>query len=111
MPGDLRILKLLVNPLDENSVFLLSGKGRFACGSVRIYHSSDGGVHWSSIGTSLGEMLDVALDPQNPQILYLTTMNASCDSLYYWYNLDGTFYKSTDGGTNWAAMTNRTGVI
>ena len=111
LPSDLRILKLIVHPQDEDKVYLLSGNGRFACGPAQVFRSTDGGAHWQNIGETLGEVLDFAIDPIHPNILYLTTMHASCDSEYYWYNLDGQFYKSSDDGIHWTALANRTGVI
>ena len=113
LPGGLRILKLLVNPNDVNTVYLLSGEGRFACGPAEVYKSTDGGVTWTNLTASLPEILDVALSPANPNHVFITTMNADCSAPYYWTDLDGDLYKSTNGGNSWGSplANGRTGVI
>ena len=112
LPTDLRILKLLVDPSDVNRVYLLSGNGRFACSPADVYRSENGGVTWTNLTTGLSAVLDVALDPTNAQNVYLTTMNADCAAQFYWTDLLGSIYKSTDRGDSWgSALSDYTGVI
>ncbi|HFA48886.1 MAG TPA: T9SS type A sorting domain-containing protein [Bacteroidetes bacterium] len=111
LPGGLRILKLLVHPADEDMLWLLSGEGRFACGPAQVWRSSNGGINWQQQASAYGEILDIGIDREALPYLYLTTLNADCAAQYYWTDLDGTFYKSTDLGDSWAPMEDRTGVI
>lgn len=109
----IRILKIVVNPDDVNIVYILTGQGRFACGEADVYRSTDGGVMWTNLTSSLPSILDFSIDSNNPNNVFITTMNADCDEGFYWIDLDGDFYKSTNGGTSWAnpIANGRTGVI
>jgi photosystem II stability/assembly factor-like uncharacterized protein len=112
LPSGIRILKIIVNPNNVNTVYVLTGQGRFACGPAAVYRSTNGGENWSNITNSLSEILDFAIDPNNPQNVFVTTMNADCSEDFYWTDLDGAIYKSTNGGTNWnTPLSNNTGVI
>lgn len=58
----------------------------------RLYRSPDAGTSWTDItGTLPRSVLDVALDPTDPQTVYVTT------------HIHGAF-KSVDGGTTWVEM-------
>ncbi len=111
LPSNLHGLKLITHPNNTNTIYLLTGAGRWSCGPARIYKSTDGGVMWNQLGASYGSILDFALDTQNPNTVYFSTMNVGCDEEYYWTNLLGNTYKSTNGGTSWSYLTNKTGVI
>ena len=112
LPSGIRILKIVVNPQDENTVYILTGNGRFACGPADIFKSTDGGMNWVNLTASLPEILDVAIDTNTPETLYITTMNANCSNEYYWSDVLGDLYKSTDGGVNWnTPLSDYTGVI
>jgi photosystem II stability/assembly factor-like uncharacterized protein len=59
----------------------------------RLYKSIDAGLTWTDkTGTLPRSVLDIALDPSNAQIIYVTTHIHSA-------------YKSTDGGTTWTELT------
>ncbi len=112
LPMDIRILKIVVNPQNSEVFYCLTGWDRFACSEANVFRSKDGGKTWKNITASFTqEILDIAVDKQNPQILYLTTMNASCDGRYYWTDLDGALYRSYDEGEHWVYLSNYTGVI
>jgi len=112
LPSGIRILKIIVNPNDVDTVYILTGQGRFACGQATVFRSTNGGENWLNITNSLSEILDFAIDPNNPENVFVTTMNADCSEDFYWTDLDGAIYKSTNGGTNWnAPLSNNTGVI
>ena len=58
----------------------------------KLYRSKNGGKDWSDISGSLPRsVLDMAVDPQNEQIIYATT------------HIHGA-YKSVDGGLSWNEM-------
>jgi len=111
LPNNLRILKLLVDPSNANRVFLLSGKGDFACTPAKVYISNNGGERWDYISSDFENVLDISLKANNPDKIYLTTLNADCSDEDYWPNTDGEFWISDDDGDNWAKQSNRTGKI
>ncbi len=112
LPSGIRILKIVVNPADANTSYILTGNGRFACGPADVFRSTNGGVNWTNITSSLPEILDIAIDPTTPQNIFITTMNANCAAQFYWTDLDGSIYKSTDGGANWgSALAANTGIL
>ena len=112
LPVGIRILKIVVNPGNADEVYILTGEDRFACGPAGVFKSVDGGVTWINITQSFNqEILDFAIDENNPATLYLTTMNADCDAIYYWTDMEGSLFKSTDSGDNWFLLSNYTGII
>ncbi len=111
LPHNLRIVKLVVDPNNARRLYLISGEGRFACGPAVAFFSMDSGATWQRVGADLGQLLDIAIDPRNPQVIYATTLNADCNAPDYWLDLDGALYRSTDGGHQWTLLTRRTGVI
>ncbi len=112
LPSGIRILKIVVNPTNANTIYILTGNGRFACGPADVFRSTNGGVNWTNLTTTLPEILDVAIDPTVPQNIFITTMNANCTAQFYWTDLNGSLYKSTDGGSTWGSpFSNNTGII
>lgn len=77
-----------VDPSDAQVLYLL---GRYT-----VYKSIDGGSNWTERNSGLptggaGAALEyLAIDPQSPQTLYLSTLNAGSG-----------FFKSTDGALSW----------
>lgn len=111
-PNGLHLLKVITHPTEGNTVYILSGKGRFACGNAEVYKSVNAGDSWTHLTNAIGPALDIELDPFNATNVYLTTMEASCSAQYYWTSVNGNFYKSTDGGDTWGnPLSNNTGVI
>lgn len=70
-----------------------------------VFRSTDGGATWVhrsnglptsfGPGTSQGDVLAMAINPANPQILYAAVVNL------YSTPINGRVYKTTDGGANW----------
>ncbi len=115
LPNDLRLLKLEVHPTNKDIVYALSGDGRFNCGPPSVFRSTNGGIDWSNIvppvdGITI-DVLDFAINKENPSTVYFTSMNADCANEYYWSNMNGSFYVSTNGGDSWTAKANHSGVI
>lgn len=104
LPYGLHILKLLVNPNNADVLYLLSGETDYAFGQRVAYRSDDGGIHWTQIGSSLGEVKDIRMDKSNPSILYLSTYLVEPDKFGY-------LYRSEDSGNNWTEVVHRTGYI
>ncbi len=112
LPTGLHVLKIAVDPTNPDVLYVLTGQGRFACGSADVYKSVDGGIHWASITPGFAqEVMDFAIAPTRPSTLFLTTMNAHCDSPYYWTDLQGGLYVSVDGGASWQFRSSYTGLI
>lgn len=113
LPSDLRLLKIRSAPNDDDVVYVMSGQGRFACSEASLFKSTDGGKTWTEIATSLPQIMDFAIHPNNPNTLYVTTMHADCDSPYYYADdyFDGAFYRSTNGGNTFSKTGDQTGNI
>ena len=69
-----------------------------------VYKSTDGGANWLPASNGLPtypgssavyDTLSLAIDPANPQTLWVSTISANFD-------VPGELYKTTDGGANWA---------
>jgi photosystem II stability/assembly factor-like uncharacterized protein len=99
------VCALAIDPSNTDVIYAGSGYIRGATGSYEekygkgaIYKSLDGGESWFIVNTapsaidSSAVIHSIATDPSNTGTLYTAT--------------DKGFYKSTDGGTNWAAKNN-----
>ncbi|MEM7118190.1 MAG: hypothetical protein AAF614_37520 [Chloroflexota bacterium] len=110
LPTGLRILKLIVDPSDSDVVYLLAGEGRFACGPAVVYESVDGGSNWTRIASDLGQIMDMALDPNDVNKLYLTTYGDVWDASYNCITDDsngGYLYRGDfSGDWTWTQVTN-----
>ncbi|MFY0599156.1 MAG: RICIN domain-containing protein [Cyclobacteriaceae bacterium] len=112
---DSRIIKLVVDPTNANTVYALTGSGRPVCSAADVFKSTDGGVTWSNMTTGtfggFDEVADLAIDPQNSSTLYITTVNADCSNQFWIDGLDSKLYKSTNGGSSWTKMQDQGGVL
>ena len=79
------IFKLLINPIHPDTVF--------AATSFGIYRTLNGGTNWILIQS--GQFTDIEYKPGNVNIIYAASGRLS----------SGTFYKSTDGGSNFTVIT------
>ena len=105
LPNNLRIIKLIVETNQPQHLYLLSGEGRFATGVQAAYRSLDGGVSWMLISDDFTEnVVDIAIDLSNPQIIWVTVNDADI-------NMHKHLYKSTDFGLNFSHVFQHGGVI
>ena len=104
LPGNLRILKLILDPREADTLYLFSGEGRFASGPRIAFRSADGGVNWTRIASGLGNVMDVAVSPDIPGRVYLTTYDSDPDG-------PGYLYRSDDDGAAWTQLAHRGGRI
>jgi photosystem II stability/assembly factor-like uncharacterized protein len=75
------------------AIFLFHTAGEAAFG-LDVNADDDGKfVNWEVVGPSGGDVRVVAIDPQNKDRLYIST-------------LDGQIYTSADGGRNWSLLVN-----
>jgi len=100
--GNGRVNCICFHPTDPNTFWVGSPSGG-------IWKTTDGGSSWISLNANLLTNLsiaDIAVDPSNPDILYLATGDG------YGYEVENIFWggtysagvlKSIDGGTTWNA--------
>jgi photosystem II stability/assembly factor-like uncharacterized protein len=76
----------------------------YAISSSRCYRSTDGGASWTatSLPTSAGWAYRVCADPTDNRKVYVTGYIYDYQSYPYTYSM--VFFKSTDGGVNWSAL-------
>uniref|UniRef100_UPI0025CF6F84 WD40/YVTN/BNR-like repeat-containing protein n=1 Tax=Algoriphagus sp. TaxID=1872435 RepID=UPI0025CF6F84 len=103
-----RIGRVLVHPNDPKTVYAASLGHTYGPQKERgIFRSRDGGDTWEHVlfideGTGAS---DLAIDPQNPDILYAAMWSININT--WGLNSGGSgsgIYKSTDGGDTWEAM-------
>ena len=105
LPAGLHLLELAVDPRDPERVFALAGEGRFACGEAALFASANGGADWERVGAELGQIADFALDPDDPDVLYLTTYGDVWDPGYICVTDDpagGYLFRGTKGEGGWS---------
>lgn len=79
-------LTFRIDPLNSNIIYAATYEG--------VYKSSDAGINWTLRTLSAGqEPTAIAIDPANPQILYVGAVTSGCCYTGV--------YKSTDGGATW----------
>lgn len=97
-PGNIgaRINSIAVHPTDENTIYLGFSKGG-------VFKTTNGGITWnpifdSQVFLSIG---DVALDPSNPEIVYVGTGDMNITGIPF---IGDGVYRSTDGGDSWTHL-------
>jgi photosystem II stability/assembly factor-like uncharacterized protein len=100
-----RVRAVAVHPTDPLTVYIGAANGG-------IWKTSDGGQSWLDIGRELPSLSfgAIAIDPDNPQIIYAGS--GECDLLegFNVYAGDG-LYKSTNAGLSWNLITNGFGTV
>ncbi len=115
---DIRIVKVLAHPANEQVVYALGGKSRWGCSNAYLYRSTDGGTHWDRIAEDLGSILDIDVDPGNPESVFVTSFAVkpcAANQVLDDYLVDdyqfGALYRSDNGGRDWTELINQTGII
>ena len=96
-----RTLALVIHPTQTNKLWAGGVDGG-------IWHSTDGGLTWSTVDDQMANLAVVALAiaPSNPNIMYMGTGEG-------FFNGDAIggigMYKSTDGGATWSYMSSTSG--
>ncbi len=91
-----RVTDIALDPADSNRVFVASAAGG-------VFRTTDGGASWQEIFQNAGALAigDIALDPLDPQVLWVGTGESNSSS----YGFPGNgVWKSDDGGDSWQAM-------
>jgi photosystem II stability/assembly factor-like uncharacterized protein len=87
---------LVIDPQTPSTIYA-GTSGTFIGPVFRgMFKSIDGGMSWTPLASTPApaSVVSVAIDPQNPAIVYAGTANLPPDTLF----------KSTNGGTTWAPM-------
>ena len=115
MPTNARITKFIVDHNEPNLVYALTGKARYGCSEANLYKSSNGGLNWTEIA-NFADIMDVDLHPTNSNTIYVSTFEANdCNQALWQYiggdETSGALYKSTNGGSSFTEIGDKTGVI
>jgi photosystem II stability/assembly factor-like uncharacterized protein len=108
LPDAGQIGKIQVHPNDPDRVFVAALGNLFGDNAERgVYRSTDGGDTWENVlfvSDSTG-IVDIAMDPSNPRILYATAWTAQ---RLPWSmisgSMEGGLYRSKDGGDSWQKL-------
>jgi photosystem II stability/assembly factor-like uncharacterized protein len=113
LPESHHIGRIVVHPDDPNVVYVAALGHLYSENPERgLYRSTNGGRSWDQVlapvvnGKTIG-VVDVAMDPVNPDVLYAATFDKV--RVPFSYDLGGPgsrVYKTTDGGDNWEMLTN-----
>jgi photosystem II stability/assembly factor-like uncharacterized protein len=96
MGGNGRVNRIRIDPTNANVLYACTPQSQ-------LFKSADGGASWTPISNGLpaAGVGDIAIDPLDPNTLYITTGDSDTNSSY----ASGVF-KSTDGGLTWNKLTN-----
>ena len=104
------IAKIVVDPKNSNNIYVAAPGPLWSDSKNRgLYKSEDGGKTWNNILyiNEKAGCADVALDPENPDIVYASTWEFR--RYPYAFNSGGAgsgMWKSTDGGKTWKELKN-----
>ena len=93
---DVFVRALVIDPQVTSTIYA-GTSGAFIGPVFRgMFKSIDGGMNWTPLASTPGpaSVVSVAVDPQNPAIIYAGTANLPPDTLF----------KSTNGGANWTPV-------
>jgi photosystem II stability/assembly factor-like uncharacterized protein len=105
-----QIGRIVVSPRDSNVVYVAALGHAYGPNPERgVYGSTDGGEHWQKLldkGPDVGAV-DLALDEENPNVIYATMWQARRPPWSTYAPLQGPgsgLYKSSDAGKTWAQL-------
>lgn len=89
-----RVSDIVIHPLNTDIIYA-------AISSGGVLRSADGGYNWTPISDDLPVLTigAIALDPQDPDVIYVGTGEANAHS-FSWFGMG--MYKSTDAGATWS---------
>jgi photosystem II stability/assembly factor-like uncharacterized protein len=106
-----QIGRIAVSPRNPDIVFVAALGHAYGPNEERgVFRSTDGGRNWQKVlykGPDIGAT-DLAIDPDNPQVIYATLWQARRPPWSVYGPLEGAgggLYKSSDGGEHWSQLT------
>ncbi len=110
LSNECTISRICINPVDTNIIYASTIGITFYPSPERgVYKSIDGGQNWTQslfINDSTS-VIDLIMDPTDPQILYAAAWNRIRSTDYSLvHGNDSRIYKTTNGGSNWTMLTN-----
>jgi len=109
LPDSEHIAAIQVDPTDSNVVYVAATGHLWSSGGERgLYKTMDGGKTWTRILHTNDDSgcASVALDPQNPKVLFATLWQHRRTGWSFESGGPGSgLYKSIDGGTSWTKLT------
>ena len=113
LPESHHIGRIVVHPTDPDIVYVAALGHLYSENEERgLYKSTNGGQSWQKVlgpvvrGKNIG-VVDVKMDPSNPQVLYAATFDKVRTPFTYDLGGPGSrVYKTTDGGANWTVLEN-----
>lgn len=108
LEGTFQISRVVVDPHNSGTVIVAGMGSPWADSAERgVYRTSDGGATWQKvlyIGPSVG-IADLAMDPQNPQVLYAAAYQfRRTPWSYSGGGPEDAIYKSFDQGQTWKRL-------
>jgi photosystem II stability/assembly factor-like uncharacterized protein len=108
------IAKVRVHPGDADLVYVAAFGHVYGSNAERgVYRSRDGGASWDKLlyRNEQSGAIDLAMDPNNPRILYAAFWDAQRTPYGLTSGGPGSsLYKSIDGGETWTELTNAPGL-
>lgn len=103
--------RIVLHPNNSNILWVASIGNLYTKDKHRgVYKTEDGGESWKNtlfISDSTG-VIDLIIDPKNPQILYASTWERSRKAWNFKASgRESGIYKSIDGGNNWEKLTTK----
>ncbi|MGC8745662.1 MAG: VPS10 domain-containing protein [Candidatus Saccharicenans sp.] len=103
------IPRIVIHPSNPEVVYVASMGHLFSTNSERgVFKTTDGGKSWQKVlylNDKIG-VIDLAMDPSNPEILYAATYDKVRLPWHYEAGGPGSaIYKTTDGGRTWKKLT------
>ncbi len=112
LPESHHIGRVVIHPFDPDIVYVAALGHLYSENEERgLYRTRDGGASWEKVlGPVVRDkhmgVVDVVMDPTNPDVLYAATFDKV--RLPFTYDLGGPgsrIYKTSDGGDNWEMLT------
>lgn len=111
LPDPSRVARIAVDPSDPNRLFAAVSGDLFNPGGERgVYRSNDAGDSWERVlagDTPTTGAADISIDPTNPDRIFATLWDHHrAPDLRSYSGLGSGVYRSVDGGSTWARLSN-----